>query len=379
MAQLVVTIMVQVLWICAMALPALAHKPSDSYLTLSIEVDRVDGRWDIALRDLDYAIGLDADDDGQLTWGEVRSRLPAIRDYALPQLAVRMGEVLCTKRPTADMLDQHTDGIYAVLKFSLDCPHPTLRMEVRYGLLFDLDPQHRGLAQIVSSEGVTSVIFSPEQPQHRIRVGASRPWGALLSYAHEGVHHMWSGIDHLLFLMALLLPSVLRRRGGGWDPVPAFRPALIHTAAVVTAFTMAHSITLSLAALDLVRLPSRLVESAIAASVVLAAFNNMVPLVSERRWAVALGFGLLHGFGFAGALADLGLPPNATVAALAGFNLGVEAGQLLIVAMFLPIAYGLRGLRLYQRGVVATGSFAIMVLALCWLVERAFEVSLLSS
>ena len=378
MRRIVVQIVVLVLWICASALPALAHKPSDSYLTLSVESDRIDGRWDIALRDLDYAIGLDADDDGQLTWGEVRFRLSVIRDYVLPRLAVSMGEVVCASRPTADLLDQHTDGMYAVLKFSLDCPHPTLRMEVHYNLLFDLDPQHRGLAQIVSSEGVTSVIFSPEHPQHSVMVGASRPWGALLSYAHEGVHHIWSGIDHLLFLMALLLPSVLRRRGEVWEAVPAFRPALIQTAAVVTAFTVAHSITLSLAVLDLVRLPARLVESAIAASVVLAALNNIAPLVAERRWVVALGFGLLHGFGFAGALADLGLPPNATVAALAGFNLGVEAGQLLIVGLFLPIAYGLRGLRLYRRGVVAAGSCAVAALALCWLVERAFDWQILN-
>jgi hypothetical protein len=112
---------------------------------------------------------------------------------------------------------------------------------------------------------------------------------------------------------------------------------------------------------------------------VLAALNNIVPLVSERRWAVAMGFGLLHGFGFAGALADLGLPPNATVAALAGFNLGVEGGQLVLVGLFLPIAYGLRRLGIYQRGVVAAGSCAIAALALCWLVERAFNVSLFSS
>ena len=378
MVRAVTQLVAQVLWIFMLALPALAHKPSDSYLTLSIEAGRIDGRWDIALRDLDYAIGLDADDDGQLTWGEVRSRLPLIHDYVLSRLAVSMGEVVCASRPTADLLDQHTDGTYAVLKFSLACPHPTLRMEVYYNLLFDLDPQHRGLAQIVSREGVTSVIFSPEHPQQRVMVGASRPWGAVLSYAHEGVHHIWSGIDHLLFLMALLLPSVLRRRGGVWEAVPAFRPALIQTAAVVTAFTAAHSITLSLAALDLVRLPARLVESAIAASVVLAALNNIVPLVSERRWAVAMGFGLLHGFGFAGALAGLGLPPNATVAALAGFNLGVEAGQLVLVSLLLPIAYGLRRLGIYQRGVVAAGSCAIAALALCWLVERTFDWQILS-
>ena len=114
---------------------------------------------------------------------------------------------------------------------------------------------------------------------------------------------------------------------------------------VVTAFTLAHSITLTLAALRLVELPSRLVESAIAASVVLAAVNNLVPVVERRRWMVAFAFGLIHGFGFASVLAELGLPQETLVLSLLGFNLGVELGQLAIVAVFLPTAYALRNTR----------------------------------
>jgi hypothetical protein len=146
---------------------------------------------------------------------------------------------------------------------------------------------------------------------------------------------------------------------------------------IVSAFTVAHSITLSAATLAIVHLPSRWVESAIAASVVLAALNNLFPVVQGRRWVVAFGFGLIHGFGFASVLADLGLPQGATVLALVGFNLGVEVGQLAVVAVFLPLAYGLRRSWVYERVVLVPGSVLIAMVALVWLVERAFNLKLL--
>ena len=146
---------------------------------------------------------------------------------------------------------------------------------------------------------------------------------------------------------------------------------------VVTAFTVAHSITLSLAALSVISLPSRLVESAIALSVLLAALNNLWPVVGRGRWLVAFGFGLIHGFGFASVLADLGLPQGALALALLGFNLGVEVGQLAIVAAFLPMAYALRRSFFYRRVVLLGGSLLIAAVAAAWFVERAFELQLL--
>ncbi len=154
--------------------------------------------------------------------------------------------------------------------------------------------------------------------------------------------HIWIGFDHILFLLSLLLPAVLIWRASRWQAVETFRAAFVDVFRIVTSFTVAHSITLSLATLGFVSLPSRWVESAIAASVVLAALNNLWPLFHGRRWMVAFGFGLIHGFGFASVLVDLGLPRETLVLALVGFNLGVEAGQLAIVALFLPLAFALR-------------------------------------
>ena len=166
--------------------------------------------------------------------------------------------------------------------------------------------------------------------------------------------HIWAGFDHILFLLSLLLPAVLVpsadfRRGVGRRS-RASETAFWDVLKVVTAFTVAHSITLSLATLGVVSLPSRLVESAIAASVVLAALNNIRPVVHGGRWIIAFCFGLIHGFGFASVLADLGLPQGSLLLALVAFNLGVELGQLAIVAVFLPLAYALRDTLFYRRG-----------------------------
>ena len=146
---------------------------------------------------------------------------------------------------------------------------------------------------------------------------------------------------------------------------------------VVTAFTVAHSITLSLAALGVVSLPSRWVESAIALSVVLAALNNIRPVVYGKRWVIAFCFGLIHGFGFASVLADLGLPQESLLIALVAFNLGVELGQLVIVGVFLPIAFTLRATAFYQRVLVVYGSAAIALIASLWLVQRALDLKLI--
>jgi hypothetical protein len=181
-----------------------------------------------------------------------------------------------------------------------------------------------------------------------------------------------------LFLLSLLLPAVLVFEGGRWQAVTRFPPAFWDVFKIVTSFTVAHSITLSLAALGVISLPSRLVESAIATSVVLAALNNVFPVVHERRWMVAFAFGLIHGFGFASVLRDLGLPQGALLIALVGFNLGVEVGQLAIVSAFLPIAYALRASWLYRRLVFVGGSIVIAAVAGIWLVERAFNMKIIS-
>jgi hypothetical protein len=145
---------------------------------------------------------------------------------------------------------------------------------------------------------------------------------------------------------------------------------------IVTAFTLAHSITLTLSALEVLRLPSRFVESGIAASVILAAANNVVPMLEDDRWTAAFALGLLHGFGFSATLMDLGLPRENLVLTLFGFNLGVEIGQMCVVGAFLPLAYFARRTLFYRKGMLVGGSIVIALVASVWLVERAFAVKI---
>ena len=360
--------------------PAYAHKPSDSYLTLDVDGDRINGQWDIALRDLDFALGLDANQDGAITWGEVRAKHADIAAYALSRLALGLQNAPCPATVAGHLIDNHSDGAYEVLRFTAQCAAAPKALAVEYRLFAEIDPLHRGLLKLQAQGATRAAILGSDAPMQRFTLGAPSKWEQFLDYGKEGVRHIWTGFDHILFLLSLLLPAVLVRwtvPGETWEPAPSLRAAVVDVLEVVSAFTLAHSITLSLAALSIVSLPSRLVESSIAASVMLAALNNVRPVVYRGRWLIAFFFGLIHGFGFASVLADLGLPRESLLLALVAFNVGVEVGQLAIVALFLPIAYRLRATRFYRRGVLVAGSAGIVLIAGTWLVERAFNLRLL--
>jgi HupE / UreJ protein len=362
---------------CFVARPAHAHKPSDSYLTLAVTGARVDGRWDIAIRDLNNVLALDVDSNAMVTWGELRARQNDVAKLAQGHLSIAADDAPCSTSVLDMRVAHHSDGAYAVLRFDAMCPAEPRVLDVDYELFFDVDAQHHGIVRIDDGAGTRTAIFTPEDRRQRFERSALGRGHQLWSAVKLGVHHIFAGIDHLLFLIALLLPSVLvRKEGRGWEPVARLRPALVDVLKIVTSFTLAHSITLSLSALEVLRLPSRFVESGIAASVVLAAFNNVVPVLEEDRWTAAFALGLLHGFGFSATLMDLGLPRQNLVLTLFGFNVGVEIGQICVVAAFLPIAYFARRTLAYRRAGLLGGSLAIAGVASVWLVERAFAVKI---
>ena len=372
--------MMRVIALLALALSAMtasAHKPSDAYLTLERDGTTLSGRWDIALRDLDNAITLDSNGDGEITWGEVRDKRDPIAAYALDRLSITSAGIACPLTVNTQAIDVHTDGTYVVLTLAGRCAPSASTLAINYRLFFDVDPQHRGLLNLIEDGRSTSVVFSADNPIRVVGGEATTPLAQFVSYANEGVWHIWLGFDHILFLLSLLLPAVLVRREGQWRATSSFHAAFVDVAKIVTAFTIAHSITLSLAVLGVVSLPSRWVESAIALSVILAAINNLFPIVAQGRWIAAFGFGLLHGFGFAGALRDLGLPSGSLALSLVGFNVGVEAGQLAIVAAFLPCAYALRHTWTYRQIFLVGGSGMIVLIGTAWFVERSFDVRLL--
>lgn len=361
------------------ALPghALAHSTSEAYLTLSAPAgsEAVKGRLDIALRDLDEVLSLDADGNGEITWGELRAARAALAAYASARVVVSGDGRPCSPSAGELQVIEHGSGTYAVLALDYACGASVRELAVDYRLLGDTNPMHRGLLKLEAGALTQSAVLDPSAgtPQ-RFALAEAGAWRTLVTYVGQGVWHIWIGIDHILFLVALLLPAVLWREGGRWVAARTFKAVFVDVLKVVTGFTVAHSITLTLATLGWVTLPSRPVESVIAASVALAAANNLRPVIGGRRWLVAFLFGLVHGFGFAGALAELGLPQGALALSLLGFNVGVELGQLAIVALFLPVAFALRGTRFYRRAVLIGGSALIVVVALWWFAERALGI-----
>lgn len=357
---------------------AYAHKPSDSYLTLNVSGATVEGQWDIALRDLDFAIGLDQDGNGALTWGEIRARHRDIAAYALGRLTLANAGARCPITAGLQQVDNHSDGVYSVLHFSALCNAPIESIDVDYHLLFDLDPQHKGLLHLQSGTQASTAIFSPGSAHQTLVLRGASTMAQFRDYVVTGIWHIWNGFDHILFLLSLLLPAVLKIVGHQHRPSDSFKASFFDVLKIVTAFTLAHSITLTLATFQVITLPSRWVESAIAVSVILAALNNLLPLFQGKRWMVAFAFGLIHGFGFASVLTDLELPQSALLLALVGFNLGVEIGQLAIVSVFLPLAYAIRKTTFYRSAVFTAGSSVIVLIATVWLVERVFDLTIFS-
>lgn len=377
---------------------AQAHKPSDSYLTLTLRhAGQVDVRWHIALRDLDTELRLDADDDGQLTWGEVRPRWAELMSFARPTLGLRHGAQDCTPmRPLPGQepepqIDTHTDGRYAVLRWTAQCPLRPAQawqgLDIDYRLFALTDPTHRGIVRWSDASHQTgTVVLGAPRPRQGLSFQDHSPpsfWPSLWRFILDGMHHIAIGTDHVLFLLSLLLVSVWQRPGharwwppmADWRPRPGWGGSVGEVLRLVTAFTVAHSITLGLAAFGILSPPSRWVESLIALSVLLAALDNLLPLLRAPRWTVVFGFGLVHGFGFAGALQDLGLSGSDLAAPLLGFNLGVELGQLALVLVTLPIIGLLRRTPLYRWGFVGGGSVLIAVMATVWLIERVFDTT----
>ena len=291
----------------------------------------------------------------------VRAGRPDSRERLLGHLRDKLALVDHGRRcePAQGFVDvggAEADRVTLVMDFA--CASDVRELSIRDDLFDVLGSDHHTLAKIESGGEIRELAFATEAREARVSLAARQPSREEGSFFRLGVEHILTGYDHLLFLGALLL------RGG----------RLLSLFKIITAFTVAHSITLALAVFGLVAVPERLVECVIAASIVYVALENVcLRDAPSQRWVVSFLFGLVHGFGFASALSPLHLPPRHLALALLGFNLGVEAGQALVVALLLPILVWMRGLR-WERRAVQTASGAVALLGFIWFVERLFLV-----
>lgn len=372
-----VTALVTFVWTILLSTEiAWAHSSSTSYITIYADAGTPPAlRLDLPLRDLALRFDLDQDRDGAIRWPEVKSQLGSMTSWINDGLKIEQSAALCRLVEPDWAAATYGEEYHLSLVAQIRCPADTgmKALSLSYTLFFDQDALHRGLMK-ASFDGITiSAIISPDRPAHLLDPSTTGVAAALGNYLIEGVWHIWIGADHILFLICLLLPCVFLRTPatlGQWRPQQNIKSALTNVVAVVTAFTLAHSITLGLTVLTIITPPDGLVEPIIAASVIFAALGNLTKTLIHLRWQIALVFGLIHGFGFASVLADLGLPSDQLTAALLGFNIGVELGQLAIVTVFFPIAWKLRATPFYRWGFVFMGSIVIAMIALYWLVDR---------
>jgi len=365
------------LWLVLALASAHGHQPGLSYLNVTVAEAGLTGRLDMSLRDLELAVGLDTDRNGSVTYEELLGRQPAIAGYVAKNLTFQADRQPAPLQVTGHQVAADQDGVYAVVEFQVNCPRPPHALEIDCRLFMENDPQHRCLMQLEYQGEPRMAVFRSGDSAQRFTLAHFTRWERFRDFTVEGIHHIWTGYEHLLFVIVLLLPAVLRPEAGEWKAVDRFKPAFVNVFKIVTAFTVAHSITLSLATFKLVSMPTKWVDLAIDASVALAALNNLWPRFRDRGWLLAFGFGLVHGFGFASALSVLELAPGTLALALVSFNVGVEAGQMAVVAAFLPLAFRLRGTPFYRRFVLEAGSACVAWLALIWMSERLLSTRLL--
>jgi hypothetical protein len=358
---------------------ARAHLASDSYLRIELGANgAVGGQWDIALRDLDVAVGLDANQDGKITWGELRARTPEVEAYAFGRLTLMRADSACSLEPARLMADYHAGSAYAVLPFTAKCPSGG-PLKLRYRLLFDIDPSHRGLLTIVAGGQLSTEVLTPEHAEIVVDGGPTSLGNRIVPFLVFGFDHILLGYDHLLFVAVLLIMAALRRAGDdGWVAIDGLGRVLTETIKTLTAFTLAHAVVLTPAVLGLVSLPVRLVEPAVAVTIMLAALDNVHPILPRLRWRIAFLFGLIHGLSFASALGPMRLPPVWLALALGSFNLGVEGGQIALALLLVPIAFILRHELIYRRYIAPGISLSVLLFAGIWFIDRVFALDLLS-
>ncbi len=406
----------------AVASAALAAPPASAVMAAGVGTDTFDLRLSLALKDLDAAIPtLDANDDRQLTWGEIKQALPAITRWVGNGARFQCGGQNLPTTWQLQSLEQRSDGAYVRLAATLKCP-ANADWALDYRLLAGIDPTHRLLlagslagqpvAAVLAPQGRSALVLRPANNRQAGASGQGAPaqapgltdadsqgggasaagapslpasgWQTLQSFFAEGLHHLVTGYDHLAFLLALLLPiQLLAMRPAASLQRSASTVAANSTPAnptgwsglwqlvrTVTGFTIGHSVTLILATLGWIAASPDWVEPAIAITIAIAAVLNLIPAPRLRGDALALGFGLIHGLGFSGVMTESGVTGSLLVWGLAGFNLGVEAGQLMGGALWCVFHLLLARRPWYHSVVVRGGSWALLALSLYWVGQR---------
>jgi len=370
----------------AMAGAAAAHTGDQAYVYLDIFDSTIEGEIHYPVQDLNDVLGLDIPDEveGAVAWAEANPDI--IHKYSADHIAIADldGSEWPIVFTTFDGLEV-ADGAYLLAVFEVDREFAEVPRQflVTYDAIMHAKPARDALLGIATdfgsgtfnNEADTLLRYTAGNTTQTVDLGETSFWSGMTAVIALGTEHIRIGADHILFILALVLPSVLVFGRSGWQPSPSFGASLWRVLKIVTMFTLAHTITLTLGGLGIIELPSAFVETVIAISIILAALHNIRPVLVNREWIIAFGFGLVHGFGFAGLLGDLGLTQSRLFVSLFGFNLGIEIGQAIIIVLVFPALYLARRTVAYLSA-MNLGSVLLIVIASAWAIERAFDTSL---
>lgn len=362
-----------------LARPVHAHQGSAKYIETSKSGHEVTVHVDVEAIDAALALGLGV----ELHADALRTHGALIGQWLARGLTVRDERGRCPGSPKAPTLLRRDGTGYVGLDIVYRCSVNAQTVTLHDATIFADDPEHEVFVTAHTQTGTQAHVLRAREQTATLSAPPSA-WATAKTFVGEGARHLVTGTDHLLFVLSLvlvaglLLPSASASRQTSRRRL---RDALHDVTIVVTSFTVGHSMSLALASLGLAALPSAWVEFAIAATIVYVAILNVArphppdPARRRVRVALALGFGLIHGFGFSSVLGEMGLPTHHRILALASFNLGIELAQLAFVALaFIPLSLWARYPHLYRRGAVQGGSLAIATVGCVWLAERSLNL-----
>ena len=360
-----------------------AHEMGEgAHVQVDLRQSTMSLQLEVTLQEVMAIFDVDANGDGRVLTDEYSLvDKTALATYVVNRINVNVDGQKCLLEITSHEIVEHAAGDFIRFPVKNSCEKVEQEISVNYHLFFDQNPYHQGTLTIIQPQQSSLLYFWEDQRTHTLLIENNNFLMTFFRSVVLGFEHIWIGLDHLLFLLCLILPSVLVLVRAGapegrfhyWKPAQSLSVVMFDVTKVITAFTVAHSLTLVLSVMNWVPVPpSWGVEVAIALTVILVALNNLFPIVYQARWFVTLLLGFIHGFGFANGLAAFGLPTNDIGWVLVAFNLGVELGQLLFVCLVIPVLFGLKERTFYNTVVLKGGSVVILGIACLWVVERVY-------
>ncbi len=347
--------------------PLSAHQSRENYIELTRGETAWTFRCDIETDNFSKVLPIDDNANTIVSWRELRANEKKITDYLLENIVLQEGKQLLPLSLSVYDIYRRDDQSYLRLTLTSSSCSAMATCTLHYRLFFDIDPLQRVFVTINGDEKSTPMLLTPHQRIVTLQGAEQTLLQQFASFFNEGLWHIWTGYDHLLFLLMLLLPALVEKSGSDVRRHPSLKKAFRRIVTIVTLFSVAHSLTLSAAFFDYVSINPKIIEGLITVSVMVTALLNLFDITVKRLYLMVFAFGLLHGLGFANALNAIAMSTSHIVVSLLGFNLGVETGQIVLVSLVIPVLYLLAGYGFYHRWGARVLSGLTLLMATYWL------------